>query len=128
VKILLPLLPVIVGFGFLFLLLRRRGKTPFSLDTEAVEHWASQHFPEATRATAAAAACILIEQTGMALEELSADSSFSDINCYDDFDVGQFTNALEEAFTLKIPASDGARIKNLGTLIAYLHEHCTQVA
>ena len=62
---------------------------------------------------------IIAEQMGIPLEEITRESTFSDLGA-DSLDIFQIVSALEEEFDLEFESDDTDNIKTVGDVIDYL--------
>jgi acyl carrier protein len=65
---------------------------------------------------------IIIEQLGVAAEEVVPEASFIDDLGADSLDIVELVMAIEEEFGLEIPDEDAERIQNIGDVISYVEE------
>lgn len=65
---------------------------------------------------------IIIEQLGVAAEEVVPEASFIDDLGADSLDIVELVMAMEEEFDVEIPDDDAARIERIRDAVAYLKE------
>ena len=65
---------------------------------------------------------IIVEQLGVAREDLSPEASFIDDLGADSLDIVELVMAMEEEFDVEIPDDDAEKIQTIGDAIAYLKE------
>ncbi len=65
---------------------------------------------------------IIVEQLGVAAEEVVPEASFIDDLGADSLDIVELVMAIEEEFGLEIPDEDAERIQNIGDVISYVEE------
>jgi acyl carrier protein len=65
---------------------------------------------------------IIIEQLGVAAEEVVPEASFIDDLGADSLDIVELVMAIEEEFGLEIPDEDAERMQNIGDAISYVEE------
>jgi acyl carrier protein len=65
---------------------------------------------------------IIIEQLGVAAEEVVPEASFIDDLGADSLDIVELVMAIEEEFGLEIPDEDAERMQNIGDVISYVEE------
>ena len=65
---------------------------------------------------------IIVEQLGVAREDLSPEASFIDDLGADSLDIVELVMAMEEEFDVEIPDEDAEKIQTIGDAIAYLKE------
>ena len=65
---------------------------------------------------------IIIEQLGVAAEEVVPEASFIDDLGADSLDIVELVMAIEEEFGLEIPDEDAERMQNSGDAISYVEE------
>jgi acyl carrier protein len=63
---------------------------------------------------------IIVEQLGVAREEVVAEASFIDDLGADSLDIVELVMAMEEEFDIEIPDEDAEKIQTIGAAIAYL--------
>jgi acyl carrier protein len=63
---------------------------------------------------------IIVQQLGVAREEVVADASFIDDLGADSLDIVELVMAMEEEFNIEIPDEDAEKIQTIGAAIAYL--------
>ena len=65
---------------------------------------------------------IIIEQLGVAAEEVVPEASFIDDLGADSLDIVELVMAIEEEFGLEIPDEYAERMQNIGDAISYVEE------
>ena len=65
---------------------------------------------------------LIVEQLGIAREEVVPEASFIDDLGADSLDIVELVMAMEEAFNLEIPDEDAEKIQTIGDVLAYLRE------
>jgi acyl carrier protein len=65
---------------------------------------------------------IIVEQLGVAKEEIVAEASFIDDLGADSLDIVELVMAMEEEFDVEIPDDDAEKIQTIGDAVAYLKE------
>lgn len=65
---------------------------------------------------------IIVEQLGVAREDLTPEASFIDDLGADSLDIVELVMAMEEEFDVEIPDDDAEKIQTIGHAIAYLKE------
>jgi len=65
---------------------------------------------------------IIIEQLGVAAEEVVPEASFIDDLGADSLDIVELVMAIEEEYGLEIPDEDAERMQNIGDVISYVEE------
>ena len=65
---------------------------------------------------------IIIEQRGVATEEVVPEASFIDDLGADSLDIVELVMAIEEEFGLEIPDEDAERMQNIGDVFSYVEE------
>ena len=65
---------------------------------------------------------IIIEQLGVAAEEVVPEASFIDDLGADSLDIVELVMAIEEEFGLEIPDEDAERMQNIADVISYVEE------
>ena len=65
---------------------------------------------------------IIVEQLGVAVEEVVPEASFIDDLGADSLDIVELVMAIEEEFGLEIPDEDAERMQNIGDVISYVEE------
>ncbi|MEA4900159.1 acyl carrier protein [Desulfitobacterium sp.] len=65
---------------------------------------------------------IVVDQLGVDEEEISLDTSFTDLNA-DSLDIVELIMALEEEFDLDIPDEDAEKIRTVGDAVNYIKEN-----
>jgi acyl carrier protein len=63
---------------------------------------------------------IIVQQLGIAREEVVAEASFIDDLGADSLDIVELVMAMEEEFNIEIPDEDAEKIQTIGAAIAYL--------
>lgn len=71
---------------------------------------------------------IVVEQLGVAEEEVTAEASFVDDLGADSLDVVELVMALEEEFTVEIPDEDAEKIVTVGEAVKYIESHAGEHA
>src|SRR2546422_11531567 len=66
---------------------------------------------------------IVVEQLGVAVDEVSPESSFVDDLGADSLDVVELVMALEEEFGVEIPDEDAEKIATVGEAVKYIEAH-----
>ncbi|MBM4335714.1 MAG: acyl carrier protein [Deltaproteobacteria bacterium] len=69
---------------------------------------------------------IIIEQLGVAAEEVVPEASFIDDLGADSLDIVELVMAIEEEFGLEIPDEDAERMQNIGDAISYVEERTAE--
>jgi acyl carrier protein len=65
---------------------------------------------------------IVVDQLGVDEEEISLETSFTDLNA-DSLDIVELIMALEEEFDLDIPDEDAEKIRTVGDAVNYIKEN-----
>ena len=65
---------------------------------------------------------IIVEQLGVAREDLVPEASFIDDLGADSLDIVELVMAMEEEFDIEIPDDDAGRIERIRDAIAYIKE------
>ena len=65
---------------------------------------------------------IIIEQLGVAAEEVVPEASFIDDLGADSLDIVELVMAIEEEYGLEIPDEDAERMQNIADVINYVEE------
>jgi acyl carrier protein len=65
---------------------------------------------------------IIVEQLGVAKEEVVPEASFIDDLGADSLDIVELVMAMEEEFDVEIPDDDAEKIQTIGDAISYLKE------
>jgi acyl carrier protein len=65
---------------------------------------------------------IIVEQLGVAREEVVPEASFIDDLGADSLDIVELVMAMEEEFDVEIPDDDAEKIQTIGDAISYLKE------
>ena len=65
---------------------------------------------------------IIVEQLGVAAEEVVPEASFIDDLGADSLDIVELVMAIEEEFGLEIHDEDAERMQNIGDVISYVEE------
>jgi acyl carrier protein len=65
---------------------------------------------------------IIVDQLGVAAEEVVPEASFIDDLGADSLDIVELVMAIEEEFGLEIPDEDAERMQNIGDAISYVEE------
>ena len=63
---------------------------------------------------------IIVEQLGVAKEEVVAEASFIDDLGADSLDIVELVMAMEEAFDIEIPDEDAETIQTIGDAVSYV--------
>ncbi|HEY6104065.1 MAG TPA: acyl carrier protein [bacterium] len=71
---------------------------------------------------------IVVEQLGVAEEEVTAEASFVDDLGADSLDVVELVMALEEEFGVEIPDEDAEKIVTVGEAVKYIESHAGEHA
>ena len=71
---------------------------------------------------------IVVDQLGVAEEEVTAEASFVDDLGADSLDVVELVMALEEEFGVEIPDEDAERILTVGEAVKYIESHAGEHA
>ncbi len=65
---------------------------------------------------------IIVEQLGIATEEVSMEASFIDDLGADSLDIVELVMAMEEEFDIEIPDEEAEKIQTIGDAVSYLKE------
>ena len=65
---------------------------------------------------------IIVEQLGVAPDEVAPEASFIDDLCADSLDIVELVMSLEEEFDLEISDDDAEKIQTIGDAITYVDE------
>ena len=65
---------------------------------------------------------IIVEQLGVAREEVVPEASFIDDLGADSLDIVELVMAMEEEFDVEIPDDDAEKIQTIGDAFAYIRE------
>ena len=65
---------------------------------------------------------IIVEQLGVAREEVGPEASFTDDLGADSLDIVELVMAMEEEFDVEIPDDDAEKIQTIGDAVSYLKE------
>ncbi|HET6304366.1 MAG TPA: acyl carrier protein [Myxococcota bacterium] len=65
---------------------------------------------------------IIVEQLGVAREEVVPEASFIDDLGADSLDIVELVMAMEEEFDVEIPDDDAEKIQTIGDAVSYLKE------
>jgi acyl carrier protein len=65
---------------------------------------------------------LIVEQLGVAKEEVRPEASFIDDLGADSLDIVELVMAMEEEFDVEIPDDDAEKIQTIGDAISYLKE------
>jgi acyl carrier protein len=65
---------------------------------------------------------LIVEQLGVAREEVTPEASFIDDLGADSLDIVELVMAIEEQFDIEIPDDDAEKLQTIGGAIAYLKE------
>jgi len=71
---------------------------------------------------------IVVDQLGVAEEEVTAEASFVDDLGADSLDVVELVMALEEEFGVEIPDDDAEKIVTVGEAVKYIESHAGEHA
>jgi acyl carrier protein len=71
---------------------------------------------------------IVVDQLGVAEEEVAAEASFVDDLGADSLDVVELVMALEEEFGVEIPDEDAEKIATVGEAVKYIEAHAGERA
>jgi acyl carrier protein len=71
---------------------------------------------------------IVVEQLGVAEEEVTPEASFVDDLGADSLDVVELVMALEEEFGVEIPDEDAEKIITVGEAVKYIESHAGEHA
>ena len=71
---------------------------------------------------------IVVDQLGVAEEEVTAEASFVDDLGADSLDVVELVMALEEEFGVEIPDEDAEKIVTVGEAVRYIESHAGEHA
>jgi acyl carrier protein len=71
---------------------------------------------------------IVVEQLGVAADEVANTSSFVDDLGADSLDVVELVMALEEEFGVEIPDEDAEKIATVGEAVKYIETHMSEPA
>ena len=71
---------------------------------------------------------IVVDQLGVAEEEVTAEASFVDDLGADSLDVVELVMALEEEFGVEIPDEDAEKIITVGEAVKYIESHAGEHA
>lgn len=71
---------------------------------------------------------IVVEQLGVAEEEVATEASFVDDLGADSLDVVELVMALEEEFGVEIPDEDAEKIVTVGQAVKYIESHAGEHA
>lgn len=71
---------------------------------------------------------IVVEQLGVASDEVAPESSFVDDLGADSLDVVELVMALEEEFGVEIPDEDAEKIVTVGEAVKYIEAHMSEPA
>jgi acyl carrier protein len=71
---------------------------------------------------------IVVEQLGVAADEVATTSSFVDDLGADSLDVVELVMALEEEFGVEIPDEDAEKIATVGEAVKYIETHMSEPA
>jgi acyl carrier protein len=69
---------------------------------------------------------IIVEQLGVAPEEVVPEASFIDDLGADSLDIVELVMAIEEEFGLEIPDDDAEKLQSIGDAISYVEERTTK--
>lgn len=62
---------------------------------------------------------IIVEQLGVDAEEITADTSFEDLNA-DSLDIVELIMSLEEEFDMEIPDEEAEKLQRVGAVVDYI--------
>jgi len=65
---------------------------------------------------------IIVDQLGVEEDEITLDTTFTDLNA-DSLDIVELIMALEEEFDLDIPDEDAEKIRTVGDAVNYIKEN-----
>jgi acyl carrier protein len=65
---------------------------------------------------------IIVEQLGIAADEVVPQASFIEDLGADSLDIVELVMAMEEAFDVEIPDEDAEKIQTIGSAVAYLKD------
>ena len=65
---------------------------------------------------------IIVEQLGVAKEEVVPEASFTNDLGADSLDIVELVMAMEEEFDIEIPDDDAEKIQTIGGVVSYLRE------
>jgi len=65
---------------------------------------------------------IIVDQLGVEEDEITLDTTFTDLNA-DSLDIVELIMALEEEFDLDIPDEDAEKIRSVGDAVNYIKEN-----
>ena len=65
---------------------------------------------------------IIVEQLGIAAEEIKPEASFIDDLGADSLDIVELVIAMEEAFDIEIPDDDAEKIQTIGDAFGYVKQ------
>jgi acyl carrier protein len=65
---------------------------------------------------------IIVEQLGIAADEVVPEASFIEDLGADSLDIVELVMAMEEAFDVEIPDEDAEKIQTIGSAVAYLKD------
>jgi len=71
---------------------------------------------------------IVVDQLGVAEEEVTPEASFVDDLGADSLDVVELVMALEEEFGVEIPDEDAEKIVTVGEAVKYIEQHAGEHA
>lgn len=71
---------------------------------------------------------IVVEQLGVAGEEVTSEASFVEDLGADSLDVVELVMALEEEFGVEIPDEDAEKIATVGEAVKYIEAHMSEAA
>jgi acyl carrier protein len=71
---------------------------------------------------------IVVDQLGVAEEEVTSEASFVDDLGADSLDVVELVMALEEEFGVEIPDEDAEKIVTVGEAVKYIESHAGEHA
>ncbi len=79
----------------------------------------------ASPATAEKVKGIIVEQLGVAMDEVTEEASFIEDLGADSLDIVELVMALEEEYDLEISDEDAEKIQTVGDAVKYIGEHTT---
>lgn len=71
---------------------------------------------------------IVVDQLGVAVEEVTAEASFVEDLGADSLDVVELVMALEEEFGIEIPDEQAEKIITVGEAVRYIEAHMSETA
>lgn len=79
----------------------------------------------ASPATAEKVKGIIVEQLGVAMDEVTEEASFIEDLGADSLDIVELVMALEEEYDIEISDEDAEKIQTVGDAVKYIGEHTT---